>query len=139
MRGKGYFENDGTQNYLVFQPTQKYFKGVINTNDYILSWKSKGLSDDIIKAPSTPDNICNSLLNYVGTKIKVEFKGSCLKQYKISYNHEKSSNIYIVYEISKNYNINSYLTLENCLFGAVELKKQPDIDQYKHSGIGNIV
>ena len=139
MREKGYFENDGTQNYLIFQPTQKYFKRVSNTNDYILSWKSKGLSDDIIKAPSTPDNIRNSLWNYVGTKIKVEFKGSCLKQYKISYNHEKSNNIYIVYEISKNYNISSYPTLENCLFSAVELKKQPDIDQYKCSGIGNIV
>ena len=97
------------------------------------------MSDDIINAPSTPDNIRNSLWNYVGTKIKVEFKGSCLKQFKISYNHEKSNNIYIVYEISKNYNISSYPTLENCFFGAVELKKQPDIDQYKCSGIGNIV
>ena len=38
-------------------------------------------------------------------------------------------NIYIVYEISKNYNIRSYPTLENCLFGAVSLTKHIDIDQ----------
>ena len=41
-----------------------------------------------------------------------------------------------MYEISKNYNISSYPTLENCLFGAVTLTKDADIDQYKYSGYG---
>ena len=41
--GKNYFEEDGTQNYLVFQPIHKYFKLNANTL-YILSWQSKGLS-----------------------------------------------------------------------------------------------
>ena len=45
-------------------------------------------------------------------------------------------NIYIVYEISINYNISSYPTLENCLFGAVSLPKHVDIDQYRYSGYG---
>ena len=36
--------------------------------------------------------------------------------------------------MSKNYNISSYPTLENCLFGAVSLTKNVDIDQYKYSG-----
>ena len=31
--GKNYFEEDGTQNYLVFQPMQKYIKESINTGD----------------------------------------------------------------------------------------------------------
>ena len=44
--------------------------------------------------------------------------------------------IYIVYEISKNYNISTYPTLENCLFGFVALTKHADIDQYKYSGYG---
>ena len=44
--------------------------------------------------------------------------------------------IYIVYEISNNCNISGYPTLENCLFGAVKLTKDPDIDQYKYSGYG---
>ena len=41
--------------------------------------------------------------------------------------------MYIVYEISKNYNISSCSTLENCLFGAVSLTKYVDFDQYKYS------
>ena len=44
--------------------------------------------------------------------------------------------IYIAYEINKNYNISSYPTLENYLFGAVSLTKHVDIDQYKYSGYG---
>ena len=38
--GKTYFEEDGTQSYLVFQPTNKYFEVITNT-DYVSSWKSK--------------------------------------------------------------------------------------------------
>ena len=41
--GKSHFEENGTQNYLVFQPLNKYFKVIANT-DYVSSWKSKGLS-----------------------------------------------------------------------------------------------
>ena len=77
-------------------------------------------------------------LSFYGTKTKVEFNGNCFKQDKVTYNHGKIVNIYIVYEISKNYNISSYPTLGNCLFGAVTLTKNADIDQYKYSvyGIG---
>ena len=32
--------------------------------------------------------------------------------------------------------ISTYPTLENCLFGAVSLTKNADIDQYKYSGYG---
>ena len=45
-------------------------------------------------------------------------------------------NFYIVYEISKSINISDYLTLENCLFGAVSLTKNVDIDKCKYSGYG---
>ena len=38
FRGKNYFEEDSTQNYLVFQPVYKYFE---KTGDKISSWKSK--------------------------------------------------------------------------------------------------
>ena len=30
--GKSHFEEDGTQNYLVFQPINKYFKVIANTD-----------------------------------------------------------------------------------------------------------
>ena len=49
-------------------------------------------------------------------------------------NHGKIVNIYIFYEINKTFNRNCSPALENCLFGAAELTKHPDIDQYKYSG-----
>ena len=48
---------------------------------------------------------------------------SCLKQGKMTYAYKTIVDVYIVYEISKNYNIASYPTLENFLFGAVSLTK----------------
>ena len=65
--GKNHFE-DGTKNYLVFQPIVRYFKLIVN-NDYILSWKSKGLSAESIKPPTTSDNSLTPRLNYYGDKV----------------------------------------------------------------------
>ena len=75
---KGYFEEDDTQTYLVFQPMYRYFKKISNT-DNISEWKSKGLSDEVIKPPTTSDHRLNPQVNYCGTKKRVEFNGSCLK------------------------------------------------------------
>ena len=71
---------------------------ITNTN-YISSWKSKGLSAESIKPPTTSDNSLTPELNYYGTKTRVKFTGSCLKQPKISYTHGTIVNIYIVYEL----------------------------------------
>ena len=65
--GKSHFEEDGTQNYLVFQPIIKYFK-VIAKTDYVSSWKSKGLSAETIKPPITSDNSLTPTLNYYASK-----------------------------------------------------------------------
>ena len=73
-----HFEEDATQNYLLFQPMNKYFK-VIANSDYVSSWKSKGLSAEIIKPPATADNSLTPTLSYYGTKTKVKFNGSWLK------------------------------------------------------------
>ena len=54
----------------------RYFKIIANT-DYISSWKSKGLSNECIKPPTTSDNSINPALNYYGTKIRVQFTRSC--------------------------------------------------------------
>ena len=133
--GKSHFEEDGTENYLIFQSINRYFK--IGNSDYVLSWKSKGLSAESITPPSAPNNFLNPSLNYLGTKIRVRFSGSCLKQDKITYTHGKIVNIYIVYEINKKDNtITSDPTLENCLFGAVTLTKNVNIDKYGYSGYG---
>ena len=127
--GKSHFEEDGVQNYLVFQPLNKYFKVITNANTkYISSWQSKGPSDESIKPPATSDYKLNPKVNYYGTKTRLEFRGSCLKQYKSSFNHGKIVNIYIVYEIDKLYT-KSHPTLINCLFGAVSIAKNADIDK----------
>ena len=58
------------------------------------------------------------------------------KTRKISFDHWKITNIYIIYETDKYVNISGYSTLEKCLFGAVKLTKHVDIDLYKYSGYG---
>ena len=114
---------------------QRYFKRVagVGSGNCIYFGKSIGLSDERINsitASITPE------LSYYGTKTKVKFSGSCSKQDKLTCNHGTIVNIYIVYEISRNYKVSSYRTLENRLFGAVSLTKHVDIDQYKYSGYG---
>ena len=46
--GKRYFENDGTQNYLVFQPVLKYFKKITKSN-HILPSMTLGTEDGIVE------------------------------------------------------------------------------------------
>ena len=138
FKGKGHFEDDGTQNCLVFQPMSKYFKKIagVSSGNYIWFWKSYGFSHERLGTNTASNYSITPELSYSGTKTRVEFNGSCLKQDKVTYNHGTIVNIYIVYEISKNFNISSYPTLENCLFGAVSLTKNVDIDQYNYSGYG---
>ena len=137
--GKSNFEEDGTQNYLVFQPIIRYFKvnTIITVNDYVSSWKSKELSAETIKAPTTSDDsVAPTISYYYASKIRVKFTGKCLEQSKISYNHRNIVNIYIVYELGASGSNNSDPTLKNCLFGAVTLTKNADIDKYGYSGYG---
>ena len=137
--GKKYFdEGSGKQNYLVFLPMGKYFKlnsvgGVI---DRVLSWRSKGISNESIKLPATSDNSLTPELNYYSTKTRVKFIKSCLKQSKNSYAHGKVVNMYLVYELGASSSNDSDPTLKNCLFGAVALTKSADIEKYKYSGYG---
>ena len=74
--GKSHFDEDGTRNYLVFQPLNKHFRLITNILN-ILSWQSKGLSTETIDPPTTS---FSPLINHVGTKTKVKFTGSFLKQ-----------------------------------------------------------
>ena len=54
----------------------------------------------------------------------------------MSYTHGKVVNTYIVYELgASSPHINDH-TLKNCLFGAVTLTTNVDIDKYGYSGYG---
>ena len=108
----------------------KYFKQIagLDNGNYIYYWQSKRLSDERINYIRTPNHSITPNLNYYGTKTRIEFNGSCLKQDSVIVNHKKVVNIYIIYEISKCINISDYVTLENCRFGAVSLTGNADID-----------
>ena len=83
-QSKNNFEEDGTQDYLVFQPRDNYFEKISNTG-HISEWKSPTLSDEVINSPATVD-------------------GSCLKQDKITYIRGAIVNIYTVYKINSTLN-----------------------------------
>ena len=73
---KGYFGEDGAQNYLAFQPIHRYSK---KTNaKYTSLWKSKGLSGETVTLYVTSDNSFTPLIDHYGSKIRVKFSGSYL-------------------------------------------------------------
>ena len=67
---------------------------------YILSWKSKGLSDKTITPYATSDNSLTPLIDHYGTRIILKFNRSCLKQSN-NYTYDKGHkvNVYNVYEL----------------------------------------
>ena len=116
-RGKQYFdEEDGKQNYLVFLPKRRYFKlnSAVNVIDRVLSWQSKGISNESIKPPTTSNNSLNPELSYYSTKTRVKFIGNCLKQPNYTFAHKKVVNIYIVYELGASSSNFSDTTIKNC-------------------------
>ena len=81
-------------------------------------WKSKGLSDERITSIKTSDYEITPHLSYYNTnKIRVKLDGG-LKQDRTTLLHGGIVNIYIVYEITANFTVSTYGTLENCLFRA---------------------
>ena len=131
---KSYFEVDGAQNYLVFQSIRRHLK---RNEKYISSWKSKGLYDETITPYATSDNSLTLLIDHYGRKVRVKFNRGCLKQSnKLTYDYEHRVNVYIVYELGASSSNDSDPTLKNCLFGAVTLTKNVNIEKYGYSGYG---
>ena len=71
--GKSYFEEHGTQDYLVFQPMYRYFKRIADAGNgnYSYYWQSKGFSDKRINFIKTPYHIITPFLDYHSTKTRV--------------------------------------------------------------------
>ena len=63
FRGKSFLEG----NYLAFKPMNKYFKKISITKS-ITSWKSKGLSDEVIKSLTIYNNSLAPKLEYIEKK-----------------------------------------------------------------------
>ena len=72
-----------------------YFKKIsgVGNGKYIYFSKSKGLSDERIKSITASDYSITPEFGYYGSKIRVKFNGSCLKQDKITYTHGKIINM----------------------------------------------
>ena len=81
--------------------------------------------------------LLNPLIDYYGSKVRVKFNKGCLKQpNKLTYDYGRKVNIYIVYELGASSSNDSDPTLKSCLFGAVTLTKNADIEKYGYSGYG---
>ena len=109
---------------------------MIASTNYVSWWKSKGLSAETIKPSAISDNILTHTLSYYGTKTMVKFTGSCWKQPRVSYSHRTIVKIYIVYELGASSSHNNDPALKRCLFSAVILTKDADINKYGYSGYG---
>ena len=77
------------------------------------------------------------MTDYYGSKVRVKFHKGCLKQpNKLTYDYGRKVNIYIVCEFGACSSNDSDPILRNCLFGAVTLTKNADIEKYGYSGYG---
>ena len=88
--GKSHFDEDGAQNYLVFQPILKYF--TLNSN-WITKWESKRLSNENLEVVSTADNTLTPSINYYEDKARLRFTGSVLQRKTVTYSHKKVVNV----------------------------------------------
>ena len=110
-----------------------YFKIISNE---ISSWKSKRLSNEKISSITTSSFNCSPTSVRHNARIKLKFDGDFFYQdNNATYNHRPIANVYMVYELSTFINSSS-ITLENYLFGVVELIGNLDIEKYKYSGYG---
>ena len=73
----------------MFHPMLKYFKKIGNTES-VSEWKSKGISDEVIKPP---DNTFAPTVKYTGKRMYVKFTGNYFKKDKITFDHGKIVNI----------------------------------------------
>ena len=95
---KSHFEEDGTQNYLVFQPMYIYCKWIAGAGNgnFIYYLQSKGLSDERINSIKTPNHSITPFLDYYCTKTRVESNNIRtetrveFKQDSVTFNHKKS-------------------------------------------------
>ena len=76
------------------------------------------------------------LLNHILCLIIVKFTRSCLKQPKFTYTHKTIVYIYIVYELDATTSNDNDPILKNCLFSAVTLTKNVDMETYGYTGYG---
>ena len=103
----------------------------------IIAWKSKWLSNEIIKTLITANDSLSPKLKWHNSRIRAELKGSCLKQTKGTFAPRNVVNLYIAFKLGTwSQDLNADFTLKDCLLGAAELIKNADPDNYSYSRYG---
>ena len=80
-------------------------------------------------------SVCPKIVWMNNSRIRLKFKGSCLKQEdKAPFTPKNVIDLFTVYELDTCLqDLNIDFTLKNCLFGSVKLTKKVDPDKYKYS------
>ena len=134
---QSYFNNDGVQlPYLIFQPIYKTITTFDGLKDTVSEWESKGLSNQKITCTHVTNvNVFPKLVWMNNTRIRLKFKGSCLKQeHRAPFTPKNGVKLFIVHELdSWPSDLNTDFTLGGFLFGSVKLTKDPDPDKYSYS------
>ena len=104
--------------------------------DKISEWESKGLSDEKIKPPLTADKSLSPKLAWInGSRIRLRFTVSCLRQKYATYTSNNVVNLFIVYELNRCLqDLNAKFTLKDCLLGALTLTRNANPNKHSNSG-----
>ena len=79
--GQSYFNNNGSQNYLIFQPIYKTITAFSGLTTTLSVWQSKGFSNEKCKLHYTANKSLSPKLVWINnSSLRLEFKLSCLKQ-----------------------------------------------------------
>ena len=96
------------------------------------------MSAEKITIPTTTDNSLSQSIKWYGnSNFCLVFNGSCLKQNNAGYTPPNRIIFFIVSELeASSRDLNSNVTLKDCLFGGVKLAKNADPDKNVYSGYG---
>ena len=85
----------------MFQPIYKTITTFCDLQDTISGYESKGLSNEKFTAPFTSNkSLSPKVVCMNNSRIRLEFKGTCLKQDKAPYTLNIVVNLYIAYELN---------------------------------------
>ena len=116
--GQSYFNNDGVQLYLIFQPIYETITTFSSLKDTFSEWESKELSNEKFTCPCIANvSVSPKRVWMNNTKIRLKFKGSCLKQEDTApFTPNNVVNLFIVYELdSWSSDLDTDFSLVGCL------------------------
>ena len=108
----------GAQLYLIFQPIYKTITAFSGLPDTISEWEFKGLPNEKIMLLYTTSKSLSKKLEQYNSRVKLKFKGSCLKQEdKAAFAPTNLVNFFIVSELNaRPRDLDSDFALGVCLF-----------------------